>query len=140
MWKEISRNENKPEGFKRTTHALEIAGMGCLVQVTAERGGLGRSGGLSTSVTFVPCVHLRTESSGNVLIVADEDDSRPPVNLTPLTPAQINQAMFEDGRPQEAVTAALAEAPVVEPVLIADPEAPEPQVVEAAPATKGKKK
>lgn len=134
MWKEISRSENKPEGFKRMTHALEIAGMGCLVQVTAERSGHGRTGVLSTSVTFVPCVHLETvEATGDAEIVADNDN--------PLTPAQISTPLVEAAASIEpSIEPPVTEPPVVEPVLIADPEAPEPQVVEAAPATKSKKK
>lgn len=53
LWKLICKASSKEEGWMKSTKAMEIVGVGCLVQVTTQQGE-----NISEAVTFVPGVHV----------------------------------------------------------------------------------
>ena len=144
MWREIARTPETAGGVNRRTHALEIANVGCLVQTTAERRAFGGGGSLSMALIFVPGVKVVESAYGAQLVscwpipIPIPDTEPPgcqhvyacscpePDDVQTVTPAP------EWKQPAEPETA------VVEPVLIADPEAPGPEVLQPPTAKRGR--
>lgn len=59
-WKVIQKAWNKKEGWMKSTKALEIPGLGCLVQVTTQQ-----KDKLAEAVCFVPDVKLESSPDGS---------------------------------------------------------------------------
>lgn len=63
-FKLISKASSKNEGWMKSSKAMEIPGVGCVVQVTTQQGN-----NVAEAVTFVPNVQiLETTNSDNVVI------------------------------------------------------------------------
>lgn len=60
MWKLLSKASSKSEGSMKSTKALEIAGVGCLVQVTTQQRNPDNTYALADAVAFVPGVKIST--------------------------------------------------------------------------------
>lgn len=64
IFKLISKASSKNEGWMKSTKAMEISGVGCVVQVTTQQGN-----NVAEAVTFVPNVKiLETVNSDNVVV------------------------------------------------------------------------
>lgn len=63
-FKLISKASSKNEGWMKSSKAMEIEGVGCVVQVTTQQGD-----NVAEAVTFVPGVEIKEEKddSGNVV-------------------------------------------------------------------------
>jgi len=53
MWRLLCKASSKTEGWMKSTKALQIDGVGCLVQVTTQQGD-----NVAEAVTFVPGVRI----------------------------------------------------------------------------------
>lgn len=58
-WRLLCKASSEAEGWMKSTKVLEIAGRGCLVQVTTQQGD-----NVAEAVTFVPGVTLREDENG----------------------------------------------------------------------------
>jgi len=68
-FKLISKASSQNEGWMKSTKAMEIAGLGCVVQVTTQQKNADLSYAIAEAVTFVPhCrVHEITNEEGTVI-------------------------------------------------------------------------
>jgi hypothetical protein len=64
----LSKAWSQEEGWMKSTKALEIKGLGCLVQVTTQQRNPDGSYALAEAVTFVPGVHLDFSQSPPALM------------------------------------------------------------------------
>jgi len=73
MFQLLCKASNKAEGWMKSTKAMEIAGVGCLVQVTTQQGG-----NVSEALQFVPGVRIVAEEDGNgrKLVIFEDDIKR----------------------------------------------------------------
>ena len=64
-WQLICKASSKNEGWMKSTKAMEIEGVGCVVQVTTQQGGE-----ICEALTFVPgvCIHLVAGDDGETLV------------------------------------------------------------------------
>ena len=53
MWKLISKAHSEEEGWMKSTKAMEIAGVGCLVQVSTQQLSLNGGDSIAEAITFV---------------------------------------------------------------------------------------
>lgn len=61
MWRLICKASSQSEGWMKSTKAMEIPSVGCLIQVTTQQGDH-----IAEAVTFVPGVHIAEyETSGD---------------------------------------------------------------------------
>jgi hypothetical protein len=76
QWKLLCKASSEAEGWMKSTKAMEVEGLGCLVQVTTQQGGA-----VAESVTWVPGVKVED-------IVADSgsEDHEPRVVGRKLSP------------------------------------------------------
>ena len=63
-FKLICKASSKSEGWMKSTKAMQIDGVGCVVQVTTQQGD-----NVAEAVTFVPGVVIRTDRDGNRSLV-----------------------------------------------------------------------
>lgn len=63
VWKLICKASSKSQGWMKSTKAMEIAGIGCVIQVTTQQGVE-----VSEAVTFVPNVRIHEMYDGDVVI------------------------------------------------------------------------
>lgn len=56
----LSKALSKAEGWMKSTKAMEIEGVGCVVQVTTQQGGQ-----VAEALTFVPGVMIAEDENGN---------------------------------------------------------------------------
>lgn len=63
-WQLICKASSEAEGWMKSTKALEIDGVGCLVQITTQQGN-----NVAEAVTFVPNTYVEAtrDSEGNVI-------------------------------------------------------------------------
>ena len=59
QWKVICKALSESEGWMKSTKALEISGVGCIVQVTTQQGGQ-----VAEALTFVPGVKIIAAGNG----------------------------------------------------------------------------
>ena len=59
-FKLISKASSKKEGWMKSTKAMEITGVGCVVQVTTQQGD-----NIAEAVTFVPSTRIKEHFSGD---------------------------------------------------------------------------
>jgi len=60
LFKLIGKASSKKEGWMKSTKAMEIENVGCVVQVTTQQ-----DGQVAESVTFVPMVKIEETKTGN---------------------------------------------------------------------------
>lgn len=60
----ICKAFNKEEGWMKSTKAMEIEGVGCVVQVTTQQGD-----NVAEAVTFVPGVEIKIDDNGHRRLV-----------------------------------------------------------------------
>ena len=58
MWRLICKASSKQEGWMKSTKAMEITGVGCLVQVTTQQIDSNEHYSVAEAVTFVPGVKI----------------------------------------------------------------------------------
>lgn len=60
----ISKASSKNEGWMKSTKAMQIDGLGCVIQVTTQQGG-----NVAEALTYVPGVKIDVDRNGNKAIV-----------------------------------------------------------------------
>lgn len=70
MFKLLSKASSEKEGWMKSTKAMEIPGVGCVVQVTTQQRNPDGSYSLAEAVTFVPGVTIVEDSRGRHLVKA----------------------------------------------------------------------
>lgn len=73
MFKLLSKASSKAEGWMKSTKAMEIPGVGCVIQVTTQQGD-----NVAEALVFVPGVSIREDENGRSLVSAanvPEDNS-----------------------------------------------------------------
>jgi hypothetical protein len=60
LWVLLCKASSESQKWMKSTKAMEIVGVGCVVQVTTQQGD-----NISESVTFVPGVKIGTDESNN---------------------------------------------------------------------------
>jgi len=63
LFKLISKASSKSEGWMKSTKAMEISGVGCIVQVTTQQGD-----NVAEALTFVPGVKIKDEGGNREII------------------------------------------------------------------------
>lgn len=71
-WKLICKASSESQGWMKSTKAMEIPGVGCLVQVTTHY-----KGAVAEAVTFVPYVKIVDNGDGDISIVAHDNQIDP---------------------------------------------------------------
>jgi len=68
-FKLISKASSQNEGWMKSTKAMEIPGLGCVVQVTTQQKNPDLSYSLAEAITFVPYVRINevTDQAGKVV-------------------------------------------------------------------------
>lgn len=61
LFRLLSKASSKDEGWMKSTKAMQIDGVGCVVQVTTQQGDH-----VAEALTFVPGVRLKTDHDGNL--------------------------------------------------------------------------
>lgn len=64
-WKLLCKASSEAEGWMKSTKAMHIRGVGCLVQVTTQQRGIDGTYAVAEAVTFVPGVHIKDNPDGN---------------------------------------------------------------------------
>lgn len=64
-WQLICKASSEKEGWMKSTKAMEIEGVGCLVQVTTQQRNPDGSYSLAEAVTFVPETYVSVSGSSN---------------------------------------------------------------------------
>ncbi len=59
-FKLISKASSKVEGWMKSTKAMEIEGVGCVVQVTTQQKGIDGTYAIAEAITFVPDTRIDT--------------------------------------------------------------------------------
>ena len=70
MFKLLSKASSEREGWMKSTKAMAILGVGCVVQVTTQQRNPDGSYSLAEAVTFVPGVTIVEDSQGRHLVKA----------------------------------------------------------------------
>ena len=70
MFKLLSKASSEKEGWMKSTKAMAILGVGCVVQVTTQQRNPDGSYSLAEAVTFVPGVTIVEDSRGRQLVKA----------------------------------------------------------------------
>ena len=70
MFKLLSKASSEREGWMKSTKAMEIPGVGCVIQVTTQQRNPDGSYSLAEAVTFVPGVTIVEDSQGRRLVKA----------------------------------------------------------------------
>lgn len=65
LFKLLSKASSKAEGWMKSTKAMEIVGVGCVVQVTTQQGDK-----VAEALTFVPGVRILESKEGCMLVAA----------------------------------------------------------------------
>lgn len=77
-WILLHRASSESQGWMKSTKALPVVEIGCLVQVTTQQKNPDGSYSLAEAVTFVPDVEIRENADGTpgLFAIDDEDDMR----------------------------------------------------------------
>lgn len=70
LFKLLSKVSSEKEGWMKSTKAMEIPHVGCLVQVTTQQQNIDGSYTIAEALTFVPGVVLLDNAAGRCLIKA----------------------------------------------------------------------
>ena len=68
LFKLLSKASSEKEGWLKSTKAMEITGVGCLVQVTTQQRNPDGSYTVAEALSFVPGVSILETASGRYLI------------------------------------------------------------------------
>lgn len=68
LFKLLSKASSEKEGWMKSTKAMEITGVGCLVQVTTQQRNPDGSYAVAEALSFVPGVSIRETASGHYLM------------------------------------------------------------------------
>lgn len=71
LFKLLSKASSEKEGWMKSTKAMEIPGVGCVIQVTTQQRNPDGSYAVAEAVTFVPGVMLIEASHGRYLVEAE---------------------------------------------------------------------
>ena len=71
MFKLLSKASSEREGWMKSTKAMEIPGVGCVIQVTTQQRNPDGSYAVAEAATFVPGVMLIEASHGRYLVEAE---------------------------------------------------------------------
>lgn len=66
----ISKASSQAEGWMKSTKAMEIPGVGCVVQVTTQQRNVDFSYSLAEAITFVPGVRIQTIKDDSGIVTA----------------------------------------------------------------------
>jgi hypothetical protein len=72
LWKLLSKASSENEGWMKSSKAMEIKGVGCVVQVTTQQKGSDGSYAVAEAVAFVPNVHIVEREDDNGVICERE--------------------------------------------------------------------
>lgn len=72
LWKLLSKASSENEGWMKSSKAMEIKGVGCVVQVTTQQKGSDGSYAVAEAVAFVPNVHIREQKDADEKVVSRE--------------------------------------------------------------------
>jgi hypothetical protein len=61
----LSKASSKSQGWMKSTKAMEVGGVGCVVQVTTQQKNPDGSYAIGEAVTFVPQVRIGKDDAGN---------------------------------------------------------------------------
>lgn len=64
LWQVLCKASSKAEGWMKSTKAMEIVGLGCLVQVTTQQGTK-----VAEAITFIPGVRITDDVNGGRKLV-----------------------------------------------------------------------
>jgi hypothetical protein len=64
-FKLLSKISSKREGWMKSTEAMQIDGLGCIVQVTTQRGGT-----ITEDIEFVPGVRIKEEKNEDRVVTS----------------------------------------------------------------------
>lgn len=64
MFQLISKANSKSQGWMKSTKAMQIGEVGCVIQVTTQQ-----DSNVAEALTFVPNVKIGTDSNGNKRII-----------------------------------------------------------------------
>jgi hypothetical protein len=65
----LAKASSQKEGWMKSTKAMEISGLGCLVQVTTQQRNPDGSYAVAEALTFVPNVAIQTDSNGGRVLL-----------------------------------------------------------------------
>ena len=68
LFKLISKASSEKEGWMKSTKAMEIMGVGCVIQVTTQQRNPDGSYAIAEALTFVPGVYIQNNAAGRELI------------------------------------------------------------------------
>jgi len=71
MFQLLCKASSKSEGWMKSTKAMEIPDVGCVVQVTTQQRNPDGSYSVAEAVTFVPGVHIRNMGGGSRCLQGD---------------------------------------------------------------------
>jgi len=81
----ICKASSKKENWMKSTKAMEIWGLGCVIQVTTQQGD-----NVAEALTFVPGTYIHTENDVRSIRKIPEQTELPPIHLsTSAVPAPI---------------------------------------------------
>ena len=66
----LCRASSEAEGWMKSTKAMEIPGVGCVVQVTTQQRNLDGTYAVAEAVCFVPCVELAADKNKGRQLIA----------------------------------------------------------------------
>ena len=69
MWQLLCKASSEREGWMKSTKALHIRNMGCLVQVTTQQKNYDDSYSLAEAVVFVPGVAIAEDANGGKKLI-----------------------------------------------------------------------
>jgi len=70
MFKLLSKASSENEGWMKSTKAMEIEGVGCVVQVTTQQKNLDGSYSVAEAVTFVPGVKIEAKTNSDDVVIS----------------------------------------------------------------------
>jgi len=79
MWKLLCKVSSKKEGWMKSTKALQIDGVGCLVQVTTQQGD-----NVAEAVTFIPGVRVVGKGPHRILQATGSYGTRSTRGIPPI--------------------------------------------------------
>jgi len=68
MFKLLSKAHSKEEGWMKSTKAMEIANVGCVVQVTTQQRDMNGNEHVAEALTFVPGVFIYESKEGGKVV------------------------------------------------------------------------
>ena len=70
LWKLLSKASSEKEGWMKSSKAMEIKGVGCMVQVTTQQRNPDGSYVVAEAVTFAPKCHIEESKNASEIVVS----------------------------------------------------------------------